>query len=76
MTSQTLARTAAETYSTSAASNPMNHLDRVWAQMSSADRHALLGHDRDVLAAADKIRLARAAAALRRQQGRTRRRAR
>ena len=70
MTSQTLDRSTAAVSST----NPMNHLDRVWAQMSSADRHALLGHDRDVLAAADKITLARAAAALRRQQGLPRRR--
>lgn len=70
MTIQTLARTPS---TASASTNPMNHLDRVWAQMSSADRHALLGHDRDGLDAADKITLARAAAALRRQQGRPRR---
>lgn len=47
------------------ANTTMNHLDEVWARMSSSDRVVLLGHDRDELNAADRIRLAKAAAALR-----------
>ena len=53
-------------------SHPVNHLDRVWTQMSSADRHALLGHDRDELTAGDKVRLATVAAALKRRASRRR----
>ena len=52
--------------------HPVNHLDKVWTQMSSADRHALLGHDRDELTAADKVRLATVAAALKRRARRRR----
>jgi len=42
--------------------------DRIWASVSSADRHVLLGHDDDVLTPADKIRLARLAGELGRQR--------
>lgn len=50
---------------TAGTDHPLNHLDRVWSQMSSADRHALLGHDGDELTAADKVTLAKLAAGLR-----------
>lgn len=39
----------------------VNRLDLVWSNLTRADRFALLGHDHEVLSAADKIRLARAA---------------
>jgi len=38
--------------------SPADKFDRIWASMSSADRLVLLGHDRDALTVADKIRLA------------------
>lgn len=36
----------------------VNNLDTVWSSLSSADRFALLGHDRDELDANDRARLA------------------
>lgn len=50
---------------------PSGRLDRIWAGLSTADRHVLLGHDREVLSAADRVRLSRVVAAL----GRARREA-
>lgn len=36
----------------------LDQIERVWMSLSSADRMVLLGHDRDELEAADKVRLA------------------
>lgn len=43
-----------------------NRLDEVWARLPEADRLVLLGHARDDLTPADKVRLAKVAASLRR----------
>lgn len=39
-----------------------NRLDDIWSGLCAADRVVLLGHDRDVLDSADKMRLAKVAA--------------
>lgn len=41
-----------------ASTTTVDKFERVWASLSGADRIALLGHDRDTLTVADKIRLA------------------
>jgi hypothetical protein len=46
--------------------NAADKFDRVWASLPSADRIALLGHDRPDLTATEKVRLAAVAGALRR----------
>lgn len=50
----------------------VDKFDRIWNGLSTADRIVLLGHDRDTLTAADKIRLAKVAAALARKGRQTR----
>ncbi|GAB2732264.1 hypothetical protein [Nocardioides pakistanensis] len=46
---------------------PADRLERIWSGLSTADRHVLLGHDRDTLTAEEKMRLARVVSALGRQ---------
>ena len=45
-------------------------LDRIWAALSSADRHVLLGHDDDALTSTEKVRLARVVGELARRRRR------
>lgn len=42
--------------------------EQIWAAMSGADRQVLLGHDRDEITAAEKLRLGALAAACRKAQ--------
>lgn len=51
-----------------------NRIDEVWGMLSSADRHALLGHDHEALSADDRLSLARSLEDVRRATARPRRR--
>lgn len=43
-----------------ATTQPADKLDRIWSQLSDADRQVLLGHTHPSLNAIDKVELARA----------------